>query len=165
MADHVIQVPKSTEKKRNYCAVCSNFRGKIVDGRAVMLHKFPSEANLRKRWLQRLKLVMKTFKMTANSRICSAHFVNGRMTPDNNIPSVFIVNSKKKLFASSVSNFMLAYCILLTRTFRLHRPFLQYGCSAQSDKSDCSIWLQLVSSAWYYLSNIPFLKCYSFKCK
>ncbi|XP_045185048.2 uncharacterized protein LOC123543052 [Mercenaria mercenaria] len=96
---------KSTQKKRHYCCVCSNFRGKVVDGRTIVLHRFPADINLRRTWIKRVKTVMKKFTFNNNARLCSAHFVDGQMSEKHNVPSVFEFPTKRKLFAlSSVSS-------------------------------------------------------------
>ena len=48
-------------------------------------YKLPSDKNLRKQWLA--KISRKDFKPNSH-RICSAHFVGGKKTYDNNIPTI-----------------------------------------------------------------------------
>ena len=94
-----METPKSTVKKRNFCAVCSNYRGRIVDDRVITLHRFPADQELNRIWVKRFDM----------GRIldCSAHFVNGEMTKDNSVPSIFkLTSGKKKVFAlSKVSSY------------------------------------------------------------
>lgn len=97
--------PKSTEKKRHYCSLCSNYRGKDVDGRTVVLHKFPADLNLQKTWIRRVKTVMPSFNLNKNSRLCSEHFVDGKYSDQHNVPSVFDLKTKKKLFGTSKVSF------------------------------------------------------------
>ncbi|XP_052239626.1 uncharacterized protein LOC127850537 isoform X2 [Dreissena polymorpha] len=93
---------KSTEKKRNYCCICSNFRGKLVDGKQVRLHRFPADEKVRKLWIKRLKTVSTGFVLKIkNDRLCSAHFVDGVYNSKNQIPSIFMVNNKQKIFKTS----------------------------------------------------------------
>ena len=67
---------KKAEKGLHYCCVCHMHRGKIVDGRKVSLHRFPADKKVAKVWMTRVKLAMVTaFVLTANSRLCSEHFV------------------------------------------------------------------------------------------
>ena len=86
-------------KSKKYCAMCSNYRDKNVDGYVISLHRFPANDKIRKVWLQRCKLVMRTFKFSDNSKLCSKHFV-GRNGPSiiHTIPSIF----GKKEFRTSV---------------------------------------------------------------
>jgi hypothetical protein len=87
--------PKSTEKKRYYCCICSNFGGKRVNGQKNSLHRIPSDEKLPNVWIKRLRLVSPAFKVNfKNDRLCSSHFVNGIYTKENPVPSVFIVNDK-----------------------------------------------------------------------
>ncbi|ESO94713.1 hypothetical protein LOTGIDRAFT_160946 [Lottia gigantea] len=93
---------KSTIKKRHYCCICSNYGGKIVNERCVKLHRFPTEDNLRKLWIKRLKSVSPNFVSNLkNDRLCSAHFANGKYTKENPVPCVFIINNKEKIFKLS----------------------------------------------------------------
>ncbi|KAL3862565.1 hypothetical protein ACJMK2_008524 [Sinanodonta woodiana] len=80
----------SLPKTRKYCCICSNFRGKEVDEKTISLHRFPARCKLRRVWLQRSRLVRKDFAYTANSQMCSDHFVN-RSGPskEHPVPSVF----------------------------------------------------------------------------
>ena len=68
---------KSTEKKRHYCSMCSNYTGSYVDGQSIILHKFPTHITLQKTWIRRVRTVMPKFIFNKNSRLCSAHFVGG----------------------------------------------------------------------------------------
>ena len=81
-------VPRGT----HYCCVCRCYRGKIVSGRKVSLHKFHANDKLRRVWIQRVKTVMKTgFKVSPNGRLCSEHFQGkaGPKPPFITLPSLF----------------------------------------------------------------------------
>ncbi|KAK6167052.1 hypothetical protein SNE40_021160 [Patella caerulea] len=91
-------VPKSTEKKRHYCCVCSNYAGKIVEERNVRLHRFPAKQELRRVWIRRIKLCYGQYVYSANDRLCSYHFSNGEKTGKNEVPSIF----EGKTFNSSM---------------------------------------------------------------
>ena len=75
----------------HYCCVCTNYRGKCVDGKIISLHRFPPIEKLRRIWIQRVKLGMvQGFQITSNSRLCSQHFLGGNGPTDSaNIPSIF----------------------------------------------------------------------------
>jgi len=91
--------PKSTEKKRHYCYICSNFGGKRVNGQQFTLHRIPSDEKLRNVLIKRLESMSPAFKANLKTdKLCSSHFVNGIYTKENPVPSVFIVNDKTKLF-------------------------------------------------------------------
>ncbi|KAH3895396.1 hypothetical protein DPMN_019560 [Dreissena polymorpha] len=109
---------KSTEKKRNYCCICSNFRGKLVDGKQVRLHRFPADEKVRKLWIKRPKTVSTGFVLKIkNDRLCSAHFVDGIYNSKNQIPSIFMVNNKQKIFKTSeVCEFLFVKLFLLSVT-------------------------------------------------
>lgn len=87
-------------RSRKYCCICSNYRGKTVEGQVVSLHRFPSDADKRRIWLQRARLVRKDFTYTKNSYVCSSHFVNGSgPSAAHPLPSIF----PNKVFKTSVS--------------------------------------------------------------
>ena len=88
------------KKWKKYCSMCSNFRGKMVEGKVVSLHRFPANDRIRKVWIQRCKLSMKTFRYTENSKLCYEHFEE-RCGPTmmNPLPTVF----GKKRYKTSVS--------------------------------------------------------------
>jgi hypothetical protein len=93
---------KSTEKKRHYCCICSNYRGKYVDGQCITLHRFSADEKLRKLWIKRLKSVSSRFSTNLkNDRLCSAHFVDGTYSRQNPVPCIFMVNNKQKIFKTS----------------------------------------------------------------
>lgn len=75
-----------------YCCVCKNWRGKIVSGTKVSLHRFPADKKVRNVWNKRVKLAMVSgFVVTTNSRLCSLHFdgLAGPKPPKITIPSLF----------------------------------------------------------------------------
>ena len=94
----LLNVPKSTEKKRHYCCVCSNFSGKVIDGRSIRIHRFPSDQTVKRAWLRRLKLCYGQYVHSGNDRLCSEHFRDGEKRGENTVPCVF----KNKTFNSSV---------------------------------------------------------------
>ena len=78
--------------KQRYCCICSNHGQKSVNGRNVSMHRFPSDMQRRRVWIQRCKHARLdfSFKNYDQTRICSEHFVGGRgPTPTHNLPSVF----------------------------------------------------------------------------
>lgn len=87
-------------RSRKYCCICSNYRGKTIEGQVVSLHRFPSDADKRRIWLQRARLIRKDFTYTKNSYVCSSHFVNGSgPSAAHPLPSIF----PNKVFKTSVS--------------------------------------------------------------
>lgn len=77
-------------RSRKYCCICSNYRGKTIEGQVVSLHRFPSDADKRRIWLQRARLIRKDFTYTKNSYVCSSHFVNGSgPSAAHPLPSIF----------------------------------------------------------------------------
>ncbi|XP_062609017.1 uncharacterized protein LOC134270785 [Saccostrea cucullata] len=77
-------------RSRKYCCICSNYRGKSVGGKVISLHRFPSDTNKKKIWLQRARLIRKDFNYSKNSYICSVHFVNNQgPSADHPLPSIF----------------------------------------------------------------------------
>ncbi|KAL3864688.1 hypothetical protein ACJMK2_006349 [Sinanodonta woodiana] len=91
----------SLTKTRKYCCICSNFRGKEVDEKTISLHRFPARCKLRRVWLQRSRLVRKDFAYTANSQMCSDHFVNiSGPSKEHPVPSIF----PNKVFQTSIWN-------------------------------------------------------------
>ena len=91
MADSVTFIQKPKLLSRKYCCICKSvFRGKIIDGRIISLHRFPLNKRLKRVWIQRCKTVMRTFKWTEHKRLCSEHFVDlGGPTLKYTIPSLF----------------------------------------------------------------------------
>ncbi|XP_071079603.1 uncharacterized protein [Haliotis cracherodii] len=80
---------------RTYCCVvgCSNYSGKVVHGRTVSLHRFPSGNSSRNRKLKSIwscRLGRKNFTVRSWTRLCSEHF-EGRRGPTSevNLPSIF----------------------------------------------------------------------------
>ncbi|GFS00542.1 hypothetical protein ElyMa_006401900 [Elysia marginata] len=77
---------------KQYCVCCSNFLGKIVNGRKVSLHRIPANKQLSKVWIQRLKLVRKDFPtvIKSSTRVCSEHFKFKKgPQPHDQIPTIF----------------------------------------------------------------------------
>uniref|UniRef100_A0A0L8HI11 THAP-type domain-containing protein n=1 Tax=Octopus bimaculoides TaxID=37653 RepID=A0A0L8HI11_OCTBM len=73
-----------------YCCICSNYRGKNVDGKVISLHRYPANVAIRRIWLQRSRLVRKDFVYTANSQIYSQHFINSNgPSTDHPLPSIY----------------------------------------------------------------------------
>jgi hypothetical protein len=90
-----------------YCCVCQNWRGKIVDGKKVSLHRFPADENVLKVWIKRVKLSMVSdFVLNKYSRLCSHHFLGqaGPKKPDITIPSLFPKKSYQTTRVSNVIN-------------------------------------------------------------
>ncbi|XP_069104832.1 uncharacterized protein [Argopecten irradians] len=75
-----------------YCcaASCSNFSGKVKDGRTVSLHRFPANSKISKIWEQRVKCFRKNFNLKPATRLCSEHF-EGKSGPSESsqLPSIF----------------------------------------------------------------------------
>ena len=95
------KIPKSMEKKQHHTLICSNFRGKIVDGTTITVHKFPANEYLKKTWVRRIRTVTKSFVLKKNSCLCSTHFEGGKMSNEHNVQSVFDLKMRKKLFPTS----------------------------------------------------------------
>lgn len=96
---------KPRTKWMKYCCICKGiYRGKVVDGRTISLHRFPQNKALKRVWITRCKTVMPTFKWTEHKRLCSEHFV-GFNGPDasQTLPTLFPTeNGHTKEFLSSV---------------------------------------------------------------
>uniref|UniRef100_A0A0L8FQ40 THAP-type domain-containing protein n=1 Tax=Octopus bimaculoides TaxID=37653 RepID=A0A0L8FQ40_OCTBM len=84
---------------------CFNFRRRLTYctdqfGKVISLHRYPANVAIRRIWLQRSRLVRKDFVYTANSQMCSQHFVNfNGPSKDHPLPSVF----PNKVFKISVT--------------------------------------------------------------
>ena len=82
--------------KNDFCCApnCSNRRNRKEN---IQFYRIPKEKELRKIWLLRIR--RKQFKPTANTRLCSEHFVGGRRSMDPNsasyFPSVFFHSHNK----------------------------------------------------------------------
>ena len=88
--------------KRHYCCICSNYRGKDVNGQPITLHRFPADDALRRSWINRLKSVSTNFSFNLkNDRLCSSHFIGGAYNKENPVLSIFILNGKTRTFKSS----------------------------------------------------------------
>ncbi|XP_014782226.1 uncharacterized protein LOC106877737 [Octopus bimaculoides] len=95
----------SPKKTRKYCSICRHYRGKNVDGKVISLHRYPANVAIRRIWLQRSRLARKDFVYTANSQMCSQHFVNfNGPSKDHPLPSIF----PNKVF--KISNIQLNGC-------------------------------------------------------
>ena len=59
-----------------YCCVplCHSFKGKVVNGKPVKLHRLPSDLKLRRQWIIKLRSVRKNFVPKTGTRVCSLHF-------------------------------------------------------------------------------------------
>ena len=59
-----------------YCCVllCHSYSGKVVDGKAVKLHRLPKETKARRIWIARLRNVRQNFSAKSGTRVCSLHF-------------------------------------------------------------------------------------------
>ena len=59
-----------------YCCVplCHSYSGKVVNGKAVKLHRLPKETKARRIWISRLRNVRQNFSAKSGTRVCSLHF-------------------------------------------------------------------------------------------
>ncbi|KAL3886090.1 hypothetical protein ACJMK2_026113 [Sinanodonta woodiana] len=94
--DTSTSIPKEN-KKRHYCCVCSNYRGKSVDNKTIILHKFPAYESLKKSWIRCIKILMPQFAYNKHDRLCSAYLWYGKYTKEHNIPLIFNIKSKIKI--------------------------------------------------------------------
>ncbi|XP_045202653.2 uncharacterized protein LOC123556117 [Mercenaria mercenaria] len=97
-------LPENRKTSRKYCCICKGiYRGKVVDGKTISLHRFPQNKRLKRVWIQRCKTVMRTFKWNENKLLCSEHFVESRgPTFLHTLPSIFPTqNGVKKIFPTS----------------------------------------------------------------
>ncbi|XP_048252545.1 uncharacterized protein LOC124124470 isoform X2 [Haliotis rufescens] len=87
---------------KQYCCICSNFRGKRVGERIVSLHVIPVSKSLRQAWIRRLRLVRKDLTVTKHAEICSEHFLGGNGPgKGHDVPSIF---PKKNYSTCTVSD-------------------------------------------------------------
>ena len=72
--------------KNDFCCApnCSNRRNRKEN---IQFYRIPKDKELRKIWLLRIR--RKQFKPTANTRLCSEHFVGGRRSMDPSSASYF----------------------------------------------------------------------------
>ena len=65
-----------------YCCVplCHSYKGKIVDGKKVQLHRLPKDTKAKRLWIAKLHNVPKKFFSKAWNAVCSFHF-EGRNGP------------------------------------------------------------------------------------
>ena len=59
-----------------YCCVplCHSFKGKVVNGKPLKLHRLPLDLKLRRQWIRKLRNVRKNLVAKAGTRVCSLHF-------------------------------------------------------------------------------------------
>lgn len=68
---------------------CSNYSGKVVDGRTITLHRIPSGKSkqwMKKQCVKRLQNIRKNLVINDSTRVCSAHFLNFDCSA---IPTIF----------------------------------------------------------------------------
>lgn len=96
-----------------YCVVCKNYRGKVIDGRVVKLHTLPKNKIIRTAWERRLRLVRKDYNTVKYPVLCSEHFVGkkGPSTGDD-VPSIFPSRIFKQS-SVSIINLVCVYCLYL----------------------------------------------------
>ncbi|XP_069113086.1 uncharacterized protein [Argopecten irradians] len=96
-----------------YCCVtgCSNYSGKVVNGKKVSLHRFPADSKVSRVWEQRVKCFRKNFVLKNTTRLCSEHF-EGTDGPSAEcpIPSIF---PQKTFKTSKISEALCTPQILL----------------------------------------------------
>ena len=54
--------------------VCHSYSGKVVNAKAVKLHRLPKETKARRIWIARLRNVRQSFSAKSGTRVCSLHF-------------------------------------------------------------------------------------------
>jgi hypothetical protein len=82
--------PKLCGGGKQYCVICHNHRGKIIDGRVVKLHGIPANKQLKRAWEQRLRLIRQDYNRVKVPLVCSEHFVGKRgLAFGDDVPSVF----------------------------------------------------------------------------
>ena len=92
----LVRTIDGTMGKNDFCCApnCSNRRNRKEN---IQFYRIPKEKELRKIWLFRIR--RKQFKPTANTRLCSEHFVGGRRSMDPSsasyFPSVFFHSHNK----------------------------------------------------------------------
>ena len=92
----LVRTIDGTMGKNDFCCApnCSNRRNRKEN---IQFYRIPKEKELRKIWLLRIR--RKQFKPTANTRLCSEHFVGGRRSMDPSsasyFPSVFFHSHNK----------------------------------------------------------------------
>lgn len=69
----------SRGRKRKYCCMCNNYRGQVVSGRKVTLHRFPLDENKRKMWIDCCKNALQSFEYSFSRLLCSEHFEDGNV--------------------------------------------------------------------------------------
>ena len=59
-----------------YCCVplCHSYSGKVVNEKAVKLHRLSKETKARRTWIARLGNVRQNFSAKSGTRVCSLHF-------------------------------------------------------------------------------------------
>ena len=92
----LVRTIDGTMGKNDFCCApnCSNRRNREEN---IQFYRIPKEKELRKIWLLRIR--RKQFKPTANTRLCSEHFVGGCRSMDPSsasyFPSVFFHSHNK----------------------------------------------------------------------
>lgn len=113
-------IKKTGRKTPKYCCICKGiYRGKVIDGRKVSLHRFPQNKRLKRVWVQRCKTVMRSFQWNEHRRLCSEHFVGFRGPSfQHTLPSMFPTETgATKTFQPTV--FFISYISLSSS---LHAP-------------------------------------------
>ncbi len=96
---------KSKQALKYYCICKEVYRGKILNGRTVSLHRFPQNKRPMCVWNQRCRTVMSTLKLTENKLLCSEHFVDFcGPTIDHTLPSTFQLKMGKHTMFIVIAN-------------------------------------------------------------
>ena len=54
--------------------LCHSYSGKVVNGKAVKLHRLSKKTKARRIWIARLRNVRQNFSAKSGTRVCSLHF-------------------------------------------------------------------------------------------
>ena len=80
-----------------YCRVplCHSYKGKIVDGKKVQLHRLPKDTKAKRLWIANLRNVRKKISPKPGTRVSSLHF-EGRNGPKSwcQFPTLFPLKPK-----------------------------------------------------------------------
>ena len=78
----------------NSCCVygCSN--RSTSENKGLAFHRLPTQKKLLRLWLIAMKT--ESVKVNQNTRVCGAHFPEGRRTREHPIPSIFPWSSRKR---------------------------------------------------------------------
>lgn len=83
------------QKKRNAARkeLCGthNVLQEVCGCNVYLLHRFPADADLKRQWVAAVN--RKDFVPLPSSRVCSAHFVDGKRTDLNPVPMIRLVNA------------------------------------------------------------------------